>query len=209
MNKEAILQYLNIYTTVDNKTDLLIDECIEEVKQKSHFKVVHHKFSLSHQPLKLEELNLLFDSKDLDFYFDKCQECIVIACTLGIGIDRQTKYYEHIDMAKAVVFDAVSSRYLEECCDEYEKTLELPIHTFRFAPGYGDLPLEINIPLSQVLKIDKTLGVSINKGGLFIPLKSMLGIIGIGNKIEKSCLSCIRKENCALRKAGQRCYVKD
>ncbi|MEG0276283.1 MAG: ABC transporter substrate-binding protein [Coprobacillus sp.] len=209
MNKKVILQYLNIFKDIDEKTDLLIDECIQEVKDKAHFKVTYQIFSLLHQPLKMKELNLEFESKDLEFYFENCHQCLVIACTLGVEIDRHIKYLEHLDMAKAVVFDAVSSRYLEECCDEYEKSLHLSTHTFRFAPGYGDLPLHLNIPLSEVLNIHKMIGVSINDGGLFIPMKSMLGIIGIGDKKQKSCLSCIRKQSCQFRKENQRCYVID
>lgn len=209
MNKPAILQYMNCFQEVDEKTNALIDECILEVKEKAHFKVVHQTFPLTHYPLMIQDIDLHIQSQDLEFYFQDCHECLVIACTLGIQIDRQIKYYEHIDMAKAIVFDAVSSRYLEECCDDYERSLNLPIHTFRFAPGYGDLALEYNKPLSRILQIDKTIGVSINSGGLFIPMKSMLGIIGIGAHQEKSCLSCVRKESCALRKGGQRCYVKN
>lgn len=209
MNKKAILQYLNCPQDVDEKTQILIDECIDEVKQYAHFKVTYQQFTLTHHPLMIKELELPVLSQDLEFYFKDCYQCMIIACTLGIQIDRQIKYYEHIDMAKAVVFDAVSSRYLEECCDDFEKSLNLGKHTFRFAPGYGDLPLTLNIPLSRVLQIDKKLGVSINKGGLFVPMKSMLGIIGMGATNQKSCLSCIRKQNCELRKGGQRCYVKD
>jgi len=209
MNKKAILHYLGIQKEADDKTNVLIDECIKEVQEIAHFKVVTREFDLKHQPLCIQEMDLLLESKDLAFYFQECQKCLVIACTLGIQIDRKIKYYEHIDMAKAIVFDAVSSRYLEECCDDYEKTLNLGIHTFRFAPGYGDLPLALNIPLSRVLQIDKKIGVSINDGGLFIPMKSMLGIIGIGKSFQKTCLSCIRKEYCELRKGGTRCYVTD
>lgn len=209
MNKKAILNYLGIYSNVDDKTNQLIDECIKEVKEIAHFKVIAQEFSLKHQPLGIKELQLDFDSQDLEFYFQDCDRCLVIACTLGIQIDRKIKYYEHIDMAKAVIFDAVSSRYLEECCDEYENDLKLGVHTYRFAPGYGDLALSLNIPLSKVLQIDKKIGVSINDGGLFVPMKSMLGIIGIGKKIEKSCLSCLRKETCVIRRGGHRCYVRD
>lgn len=209
MNRKAILQYLNCTSDVDERTSALIDECIDEVKQYAHFKAVHMPFSLNHQPLMIKELELLLLSNDLEFYFKDCHQCIVIACTLGVQIDRQIKYYEHVDMAKAVVFDAVSSRYLEECCDEYERKMELGIHTFRFAPGYGDLPIQLNISLSRVLQVDKKLGVSINSGGLFVPMKSMLGIIGLGSTTHKSCMSCLRKEKCVLRKGGQRCYVKD
>lgn len=209
MNKKAILQYLGYQKEVDEQINRLIDECIQEVQEISHFKVITREFTLKHQPLCISELNLLFNSKDLDVYFQECSRCIVIACTLGIQIDRKMKYYEHIDMTKAVIFDAVSNRYLEECCDEYEKNFHLKERTFRFAPGYGDLPLSLNIPLSRVLQTDKKIGLSINDGGLFIPMKSMLGIIGIGKSFQKTCLSCIRKEQCELRKEGLRCYVKD
>ncbi|MFR7589885.1 MAG: ABC transporter substrate-binding protein [Longibaculum sp.] len=209
MNKKAILQYLNCYGEIDQKTNLLIDECIQEVKEIAHFKVVSQRFTLQHHPLAIVEIPLQLQSEDLSYYFQDCKQCLVVACTLGIEIDRKMKYYQHIDMSKAVVFDAVSNRYLEECCDEYEKSLQLGTHTFRFAPGYGDLPLELNHPLSRILQIDKRIGVSINQGGLFIPMKSMLGIIGLGIEASKNCLSCIRKESCELRKDGQRCYVRD
>jgi len=209
MNRQAIYQYLGIYGEADRKTNELIDECILEVKEYAHFKVTTGEFHLLKRPLTIAELDLELPSKDLEFHFADCEKCLVIACTLGIQIDRRIKYYEHIDMSKAIVFDAVSSRYLEECCDEYEKELNLGAHTFRFAPGYGDLPLELNKPLSRVLQIDKKMGVSINDGGLFIPMKSMLGIIGLGKKVEKTCLSCVRKQSCELRRGGYRCYVKD
>lgn len=209
MNKEAVLQYLQYHGDVDKKTEQFIEECIQEVKKIAEFKVVSDIYHLTHFPLTIEELDLSLDSEDLAFYFQDINQCLVVACTLGIQIDRRIKYYEHIDMVKAVVFDAVSNRYLEECCDAYEESLQLGAHTFRFAPGYGDLPLRLNIPLSQALMVHKRIGLTINKGGLFLPMKSMLGIIGIGKNIRKTCLSCIRKESCVLRKGGQRCYVID
>lgn len=207
MNKEVIYHYLNCKNS-DNELDALIDECIEEVKQISLFKVKYKIFHLTHQPLKIKELDLLLESLDLEFYLKNCDECLVIVCTLGLEIDKRIKYYEHIDMAKAIVFDAVSNAYLEELCDEYQESLNLGIHTFRFAPGYGDIPLSLNEKLSKILDISK-LGMYMNHGGLFVPMKSMLGIIGIGDIVKKTCLSCVRRENCKLRKEGQRCYVID
>lgn len=209
MNKKAILHYLNYTGEIDERMNQLLDECIAEVQKLAHFKVTTQKFSLQHHPLTIVELHLELHSNDLEEVFSMCDECLVIACTLGVMIDRQIKYYEHINMTKAVIFDAVSSRYLEECCDEYEKLLNLGVRTFRFAPGYGDLPLELNRQLASVLQVDRKLGVSMNKGGLFVPMKSMLGIIGIGQAREKSCLTCLRRESCILRKGGQRCYVND
>ena len=69
--------------------------------------------------------------------------------------------------------------------------------------------LVLNKTLSRVLNVHKKIGVTLSQSGLFIPMKSMLGIIGIGKSQQKSCMSCVRKESCELRKGGQRCYVKD
>ena len=60
MNKKAILQYLNCFGQVDEKTNQLIDECIVEVQQYAHFKVVHQNFSLTHGPIGIQELYLSF-----------------------------------------------------------------------------------------------------------------------------------------------------
>ena len=207
MNRNNIYHYLNIKNT-DDLSEQLIIECEKEVKEFALFKVGYKKFHLLHNPIKIKELDLELNSSDLENHLINCDECIVIVCTLGLEIDKRIKYYEHINMSKAVVFDAVSNAYLEELCDRYQETLDLGVHTFRFAPGYGDIPLGLNRILAKELNISK-LGIYMNKSDLFIPMKSMLGIIGIGVKVEKNCLSCVRKENCELRKEGQRCYVID
>lgn len=209
MNKEAIRHYLNAQTIMDDNTERLIDECMKEVEICADFKATYRLFHLTHHPLMLQEAQCALPSEDLSFYFQDCHECMIIACTLGIAIDRKIKYYEHLDMAKAVVFDAVSNVYLEECCDQYEQTLDLGSYTFRFAPGYGDIPLSLNQTLAALLQIDKKIGVSFSTSGFMIPMKTMIGIVGMGIHVKKTCLSCIRKERCELRNGGQRCYVID
>lgn len=207
MNKKTIYNYLNM-TISDSFIESLIDECIEEVKSLSHFKVTYQCFHLTHNPLTIKETGLLFNSSDLSFYLKDCNECMIIAGTLGNEVDRKLKYYEYVHMSKALVFDAVCNAYIEQCLDEYQS--ELPfVHTYRFAPGYGDVPLELNKEFYNYLDAYKHLGLSINNGGLFIPLKSIIGICGIGISSSKSCMSCIKKQDCVYRKEGRRCYVKD
>ncbi|MDD4371262.1 MAG: Vitamin B12 dependent methionine synthase, activation domain protein [Anaerostipes sp.] len=187
-----------------------LDECILEVKQYGNFKAVTKQFSLSHSPLKIDELEIELDYEDIKTYFEGCTSCIVIACTLGIGLERRIKYWSKVNMSRSVMMDAVASAYLEECCDQYEATLDLKERTYRFAPGYGDLPLGLNIPLGNALNISKVIGVSRTRSGLFLPQKSMLGLIGIGTEnLKRSCGNCIRREQCELRKEGLRCYKTD
>lgn len=209
MYKKLILTYLNYTGEPDEKTARLIDLCAKEVEEKARFSFVYRKYTLTHHPLMIKELGLLLESEDLREYLSLCGGCIVMACTLGYDIDKHLRYLQHTDMAKAVVFDRAAGRYLEYMCDEKEKEIIKGPHTFRFAPGYGDIPLSLNRSLSRALSADKTLGLSVTEGGTFLPFKSMLGITGLGVKKEKSCMSCIKKDSCSLRKEGLRCYVTD
>ena len=208
MNKQNIYHYLMIQGEVDEKTDMLIDECIEEVKEHSLFKCIHAHVHLSQSPLKIDELDMVIDSNDLNQYLSECSEAILIACTLGSEVDRKLKYYQLYDMGKAVIFDSVCNAYIEECADAYEENLNLKKRTFRLCPGYGDMPLKYNQNISKYLDIEKHLRVTINDGGLFVPLKTMVGIIGVGVNKEKTCLTCVNINTCQLRSEGKTCYVK-
>ena len=208
MNKQHILHYLMIDGDIDNLTDQLIDECIKEVKQLSLFKYIYKEVTLSHSPLQINEMNMIIDTHDLNVYLGDLDKALLVACTLGSEVDRKLKYYQYYDMSKAVIFNAVCNAYLEECADDYEANLNIAQRTMRLCPGYGDIPLEYNLPFSSYLNIEKNLLVNINQGGLFMPLKTMVGIIGIGINKEKTCLTCVNLHTCQLRKEGKTCYVK-
>ena len=62
-------------------------------------------------------------------------------------------------MSSAVIYDALASSYLEYLTDEYEESLNLGEHTFRFAPGYGDIPIKLNYIILDALSISKKIGI--------------------------------------------------
>ena len=206
MDNSLVYRYLGAGQP-DEKTARLVSECVKTVKEKSRFRAVHKKYTLTHEPLVIKELGLALPSRDLRQYLSGCGECVVIACTLGFETDREIRYYQHLDMAKAVVLHRAAARYLEYKCDEYQRENLPAPYTFRFAPGYGDIPLSLNIPLSQALDAAKIIGLQTGRGGTFAPAKSMLGIVGLGKETEKDCMSCPRLDGCTLRKQGRRCYL--
>ena len=201
-----IYRYLGYRGRPDAATARLVDNCAEMVEKKAKFRLVYKKYILGHDPLTIKELNLAIESRDLARYMAGCGECIVTACTLGFDIDKEIRFLQHVDMAKAVVFDRAAGRYLEQMRDSWEKENIPGPHTFRARPGYGDIPLGLNRTLARALGADKTLGLSVTAGGTFLPFKSMLGITGLGAVSERSCMNCVRKDSCDLLKSGRRCY---
>ena len=210
MIKENALKYLGyLDNQVDSNTEILLNECLKELEQVTP-KFMYQIYTLTHHPLTIKELNLTINYPDLIDLFDSCDRIVIIACTLGIELDKLLRYYAMIDMTKMTVMDALASSYIEIKCDEYEAKQNFGKRTFRFCPGYGNVPLELNKNLANALNCSKHIGLTVQESNLLLPQKSMIGLIGLGDeKLTKHCFSCVNKENCMYRKRGQRCYKKD
>ena len=210
MIKENALKYLGyLDNQVDSNTEILLNEFLKELEQVTP-KFMYRIYTLTHHPLTIKELNLTINYPDLIDLFDSCDRIVIIACTLGLQLDQQLRYYSKINLTKMTVMDALASSYIEIKCDEYEAKQNFGKRTFRFCPGYGNVPLELNKNLANALNCSKHIGLTVQESNLLLPQKSMIGLIGLGDeKLTKHCFSCVNKENCMYRKRGQRCYKKD
>ena len=78
-----------------------------------------------------------------------------------------------------------------------------------FSPGYGDLPLDTQKELVQVLDMHRKIGVSLTDSCLMVPSKSVTAILGISDtkrdKRENKCDFCNNRQKCIFRKRGTRC----
>ena len=206
MIKKNALIYLGYKNQqIPENIDILLDECIKEVEKRSTFKTISATFTYEDNTIK--ELELPLHSEDTKIYFQGCNEVLVTAYTLGVELERYIRYLSKSDMTKSVIMDCVASAYLEYRADLHdEQTITKP-RTYRFAPGYGDLPIELNKVFYEVLNLPKNLGVTLTESGLFLPQKTMLCIIGLGHSnLTKSCGNCIKIKDCFLRKEGLRCW---
>ena len=208
MIKKAALRYLGYGSQkASQQVEILLDECIEEIKQTAQPKVAAALFHLDHEPLCIHETGDLIPGKQMEELLADCEKCLLTGGTLGTAMERKIKMYEKVNMTKAVVMDAAASAYLEVFCDEYEENLGFPDRTSRACPGYGDFPIEFNKKIAKILDVSKKLGISMTESGLMIPQKSMLGVVGIGNTgRKKNCRDCVREKDCPFRKRGERCY---
>ena len=123
MIKENALKYLGyLDNQVDSNTEILLNECLKELEQVTP-KFMYQIYTLTHHPLTIKELNLTINYPDLIDLFDSCDRIVIIACTLGLQLDQQLRYYSKINLTKMTVMDALASSYIEIKCDEYEAIL--------------------------------------------------------------------------------------
>lgn len=143
----------------------------------------------------------------------QCGRAAVLVCTLGARFDARLLALQARDMAKAVIYDALGSAFVETGCDEAEQEIAARFPdlylTDRFSPGYGDLPLDVQPALCAALDAGRRLGVTVTQSLLMNPVKSVTAIIGLSATPQpariRGCAFCNLRENCQFRKEGTTC----
>lgn len=172
-----------------------------------------HLDEINKDKVIFENTPVVIESSDLGNLLKNSKACYVMAVTLGQDVDRQVGIKQRIDMLDAVMLDACASVMIDKVCDDLEQELmgslaEGEFFTMRFSPGYGNVPLESQRPLLNILQTEKKMGLTLTKTNMLLPTKSITAIVGISNQKEnrqKSCGTCNLVKTCSYRKRGDRC----
>lgn len=172
--RQRTLSYLNFKGTADDSQLELVDRALDEIKRiaRPSFAVGYFKISDCPVNLNFPSLTRMFDKGGSD------SVCILIS-TIGSAVDKKAAdLRDREDYAKAVLIDAAGSAYVEEVTNIYQKSLKLNCQTFRFAPGYGDVPLELQREIFEFVPGASRTGIELDDSYIMHPFKSMTGIIG-------------------------------
>lgn len=177
INKNELAQRLKTDRSFEHSA---IDLCIEEFN-----KVADYRYAYACVPVNFvgENIcNLGFGevySKNLCNILRGCKTAFVFAVTTGIGVDRLLSRLSVVSAAKHFITDAVASAAAESFCDYVDDMLRKSRgKPHRFSPGYGDLALEVQPELLNMLNASKNIGITINKSLLMTPVKSITAIMG-------------------------------
>lgn len=158
---------------------------------------------------------LPFTGKDIGELLEGCREAVLMAVTLGQGIDRLLAKSSVSNMADAVIMDACASTAIENVADNFEADLRRELEaeglflTDRFSPGYGDLPLSVQRQVLEALDAGRKIGLTVNSSMLMMPGKSVTAVLGISGEPKplrkRGCESCSLFRSCIYRKEGISC----
>lgn len=156
---------------------------------------------------------LILSGRDICGHLSSCFGAALMCVTLGEGVDRLLRTLQAQDMAKALAADALASAAVEMVCDEAEGVIRERFpgeqFTWRFSPGYGDLPLECQGDFLAAVDAMRRVGVCLSPGGLLTPTKSVTAVVGISHdelpRKRRGCNSCSMRDRCAFRKNGGHC----
>lgn len=109
-----------------------------------------------------------------------CHSIVAMAATLGAGVDFLIRKKSAVSISEGFVFDAVASAMAEGLVNlATVRTTSGKEHTNRFSPGYGDMPLDIQGEIIELLDAGRKLGISLGGAKLMSPSKSVTALIGI------------------------------
>lgn len=120
----------------------------------------------------------------------------VFVATAGMEFEEWRK---RGDMLESFIADALGSVIAERSADEMEKAMQASIdklgwkHTNRFSPGYCEWATEEQQKLVPLLGNPNPCGVWLTESALMWPVKSVSGIIGLGENVfyhEYACHLC-------------------
>lgn len=169
--------------------------------------------------LPVEAMPLQNRGNDLQRHLLGCDEVLAMAATLGSEVDAMLRRMELTDIALAATIDAMASVMLEQVCDALEEELRADLQkknrylTGRFAPGYGDCPLELNDAICLAADSVRGCGIAVTSQHLLAPRKSTTALLGVADHpvtgTLAGCATCHLRETCVFRKKGTTCFAKN
>ena len=119
-------------------------------------------------------------SRDLAKNLRGCDSVLIMAATLGVGVDRVILAASRMVPSKAVLLQGVAAEMIESLCDKAETSLLCGRRSRpRFSPGYGDLTLDAQRMIFGFLSPEKYIGLTLNTSLMLSPAKSVTAFVGI------------------------------
>ena len=208
LNRNEAVRYLGgVGIRLNYRMDVLMDECEKAVLEKASPKYLYVEKNLP--------CPQIMGGKDIESHLNGCEKAIVMCATVGSEVDKLIRISQISDMARAVVMDSLASVAVEQVCNAFDKIIAEKDSdynmTFRFSPGYGDYPIELQKIILQMLDAPKKIGLCTNDNFLLTPTKSVTAVLGLSkNPIERKkrgCAICNMRETCKFRRKGLHCGV--
>ena len=162
----------------------------------------------------LAEAGLLL-GEDVFRHLTGCSHAVLLAVTLGPGVDAQIRRAGVGDIAAGVASDALGSALAEQMADAAEAERRQwaagqgRYLTGRYSPGYGDWPITVQPLVAAALDTARRAGLCVTDSNLMTPRKSVTALLGVSDHPVRGhlagCGHCVLRTRCEYRKRGITC----
>ena len=216
ISKKEAARYMGVKGEPDRAVTELLDKAEKLVREKIRPKYVYIETDVSFTDagVMLGAMSVPLTGEDIRRHLSGCNKAILMAVTLSQEADKLIRQSVVTNMAESLAIDCMCSAAVEQACDRAEEEIfsgsPTNYRTWRFSPGYGDLPLSLQKNFLLALNAQRRIGLTVTENSLLIPSKSVTAIIGISDRpVERGsrgCTICNMRESCAYRAKGNRCH---
>lgn len=148
---------------------------------------------------------------------DGARSAVLMACTLGAAADREIQRLGAVSALDGAIFSACANVAIESAAEAVQADVAAAaaaegfVARMRFSPGYGDLPLDVQPRLLDVLDARRGIGLTVNESLLMVPTKSITAVIGLFDEGAllgdvSPCASCASRDYCSYLSRGVTCH---
>ena len=169
--------------------------------------------------IRLVGTNVELRGRDIYRHLKDARFAALMACTLGMDAERRLRTTGAQHPLEGAVLDAACSAYVEAAVEQMDQQVKMDaaVHglagNWRFSPGYGDCPLELNDTLCLTVDSVRGCGLAVTPQHLLTPRKSTTAILGIADHpvtgTRAGCATCHLRDTCSFRKRGTTCFKQD
>ena len=206
--REEVLRYLGCPGTEDPATLALVEGCSARLLAAARPKWTYRVFDLAVQTDGVRlDCGLLLPGRDLAAHLRGCSRAALLAATLSAPVDALLRRAQAEDLAAAVALDCCATAAVEAVCDLAEAEIRVRFpgcsFPFRFSPGYGDLPIELQDPILRLLDAPRRGGLCATDRHILTPRKSVTAVLGISDgeisPQKRGCASCTFRDRCKFQ----------
>ena len=118
IDKQEVLRYLGHKgQSVDASLDRLIDGCIEECGKAARPRHISRRFGFTLPPaggVDLTGTSLTLAGADIRAHLAGGSALVLMAATLGVGVDNLIKRYESADLTRSLILDACATALIDQ-----------------------------------------------------------------------------------------------
>jgi len=219
VDRSEVLRYLGYHgqglsEELGDRIDDTVARCLTIARPRATL-ASYELRSVTDDAVELEGCTLRLTGRDIATHLNDACEVVLFAATLGADVDRELRLLSLTDPLGQLVFDSVATALVERAADAAEARARAyaanqgRFTSWRFSPGYGDLPLDVQGSFLAVLDATRQLGITLTPSNLMVPTKSVTAIVGIHpspqSGLESSCSICSLADFCTIRKTGRTC----
>lgn len=218
VNVSEALRYMGYgkAAKIDDNILELVYQCEKEILNEIRPLYTYKIFDLEkcNQGIQVKNTNLILTGNSILKHLESCNRAVFMAATISAGVDAYIRKQQLKGMIYGLIADTMASTLIEQVCNIAEEEImsELACYsTWRFSPGYGDLPITIQKDFLNILQAQKKIGLTATATSILLPRKSVTAIMGLSEKPLpkglRGCAVCNMNKTCQYRRRGEHCGI--